>query len=204
MFDVYLACLSNAVLHRRAALQIELAVGLCVAHDLVDDPAQGRVALVQVYASAGYDCLATDGRDYKTINRRVNAAFLLFEKLGDEAIKRAVRGNAGHRRVEAVQGMIEPLQLYTMDDVMAFCGRPRARQPAPAATPAQPLARRAVDQPGVVHVRTEHIDVPLPPETTRVEIMQLVSELLKLADTFNGGKVARRRPGRARKDPVPA
>lgn len=207
MFEVYLACLSNAVLHRRAAIQIELAVGLCVAHDLVDDPAQGRVALTNVYASAGYDCLKPDGRDYKTINRRVNNAFLLFDKLGNEAVARAVRGTAGHRRIEAVQGMLEPLQLYTMDDVLAFCGRPRASQARQPAAPAEPatLARRAVDKPGVVHVKTEHIDVPLPPETTRAEIMQLVHELLQIANTFDGKVSTPRsgrasRPGRARKD----
>lgn len=205
MFDVYCACLSNALLHRRAAIQLELAVGLCVAHDLVDDPAQGRVALAQVYASVGYDCLKPDGRDYKTINRRVNTTFLLFEKLGAEAIARAVRGTGGHRRVEAVQAAIEPLQLFTMDDVLAFCGRPRAgqvRQQAPSVTPEHHPARRAIDQPGVVHVRTEHLDVPIPPTATRVEIMQLVAELIKMANTFGNGRVARRRPGRSRKDAV--
>lgn len=209
MFDVYLACLSNAVLHRRTAIQLELAVGLCIAHDLVDDPAQGRVTLAQVYASAGYDCLKPDGRDYKTINRRTNTAFLLFDKLGATAIARAVRGTSGHRRVEAVQGMLEPLQLYTMDDVMAFCGRPRASQARPpvqveAHERGAAPARRAIDQPGVVHIRTEHVDVPIPPDVTRVEIMQLVAELIKLADTFKDGRVARRRPGRSRKDSVAA
>jgi hypothetical protein len=200
MFDVYLACLSNAVLHRRTAIQLELAVGLCVAHDLVADPAQGRVMLVKVYASAGYECLVPDGRDYKTINRRVNNAFLLFDKIGDAAVKRALRGQQGHRRVEAVQALLEPLQLFTMDDVLAFCGRPRASQSRVSATPAgapeAAPARRAVDQPGVVHVRTEHVDVPLPPETTRAEIMELVSQLLKMADTFDGGKVSRPRRNR--------
>lgn len=206
MFDVYLACLSNAVLHRRAAIQLELAVGLCVAHDLVDDPAQGRVALAQVYAAAGYDCLKADGADYKTINRRVNTSFLLFDELTAEAVARTVRGTAGHRRVEAVQAVLAPLQLHSMDDVLAFCGRPRASQakPAttPAATPEQHPARRAVDKPGVRHVRTEHIDVPIPPDATRVELMQLAAEIIRLADTFDKGRVSRRRPGRSRKDAI--
>lgn len=207
MFEVYLACLSNSVLHRRAALQIELAVGLCIAHDFAEDPAQGRVTLVQVYASAGYDCLKPDGRDYKTINRRVNSSFLLFDKIGDPAIKRAVRGKSGHRLVEAVQSLLEPLQLYTMDDVLTYCGRSRAGQARTqvvaherGATP----ARRAADHPDVVHVRTEHLDVPVPPTVTRAELMQLVAELIKMADTFGNGRVARRRPGRARRDAIPA
>lgn len=208
MFDIYLACLSNAVLHRRTAIQLELAVGLCVAHDMAEDPAHGRVALVQVYAAAGYDCLTPDGRDYKTINRRVNNAFLLFDKIGNAAIKRAVRGTAGHRRVEAVQALLAPLQLYTMDDVLAYCGRPRTAPSKPTAVVAHERgatpARRAVDKPDVVHVKTEHLDVPIPPDVTRAEVMQLVAELLKLADTFDGGRVARRRPGRPRKDAVPA
>jgi hypothetical protein len=207
MLDVYIACLSNAVLHRRAALQLELAVGLCVAHDNAHDEAFGRVTLVSVYANAGYQCLSTDGADYKTINRRVNNAFLLYNKLGDEAVKRAVRGNAGHRRIEAVQAMIEPLQLYSMDDVLAFCGRPRASQArvvTPAAGAPAP-ARRAADRPEVRHIKTAHIDVPLPPEATRAEIMEVATELLRIANTFDNGKVAgprtgRRRPGRSRRD----
>jgi hypothetical protein len=208
MFDVYLACLSNAVLHRRTAIQLELAVGLCVAHDLVDDPALGRVTLVQVYAAAGYDCLKPDGRDYKTINRRVNNAFLLFDKIGADGVKKAIGRAAGHRRVEAVQALLDPLQLFTMDDVLAYCGRPRASQSKPTTVAehqrgAAP-ARRAVDQPDVVHVKTEHMDVPIPPDVTRAEVMQLVAELIKLADTFKNGRVARRRPGRSRKDTVPA
>lgn len=218
MFDVYLACLSNAVLHRRAALQLELAVGLCVAHDVVEDPALGRVTLTNVYASAGYDCLAPDGADYKTINRRVNTAFLLFDKVGADAVARALRGHSRHRRVEAVQSMLEPLKLYSMDDVMAYCGRPRASQAkrtevaahvrgghtSSTSAPTPPLMRRAIDHPDVVHVRTEHLDVPIPPSATRAELMQLVAELLKLANTFEGGRVARRRPGRARRDAIPA
>lgn len=204
MFDVYLACISNAVLHRRAALQLEIAVGLCVAHDAMEDTALGRVMLTNVYASAGYHCISSDGADYKTINRRVNAAFLLFAKIGDAAVARAVRGNVGHRRIEAVQAMIEPLRLNSIDDVLAFCGRPRPSQtraiapPGPAAT----LARRAIDKPGVVHIKTAHVDLPLPPETTRVEIMEIVAELLKIANTFDGGKMSRPRPDRVRHDEV--
>jgi hypothetical protein len=208
MFDVYLACLSNAVLHRRAALQLELSVGLCIALDSVDDLALGRVTLTNVYAAAGYDCLKPDGADYKTINRRVNTAFLLFEKLTAEVVKQAARGTSGHRRVEAVQSMLEPLKLYAMDDVLAYCGRPRASQAkrtevaahVRGGSPTPPPMRRAFDAPDVVHVRTEHLDVPIPPSATRAELMQLVAELLKLANTFEGGRVARRRPGRARRD----
>jgi hypothetical protein len=211
MFDVYHACLSNAALHRRAALQLELAVGLCVAHDLADDPAQGRVSLVQLYASVGYDCLKPDGADYKTINRRVNTTFLLFGKLGAESVGRTMHGTVGYRRVEAVQAVLAPLALNSMDDVLEFCGRPRANgtqhKPAASRTPANHPARRAVDQPGVVHVRTEHVDLPIPPDVTRAELMQIVAELIKMADTF-GSKMSRprggraSRPGRARRDAI--
>lgn len=186
MFDIYLACLSNAILHRRAAVQIELAVGLCVAHDFIADQAEARVMLTSVYASAGYDCLAPDGRDYKTINRRVNTSFLLFDKVTAEAVAGAIAELGGHKRIETVQALLEPLQLYTYDDVLAHCGRPRGgaapSDPAPAPKRGRPAA-------AVVHVTTKHIDVAVPPSATRKEVLDLAVKLVALAETIGKAPV---------------
>lgn len=196
MFDIYLACLSNAALHRRTAVQIELAVGLCIAHDFAADPAEGRVMLTSVYASAGYNCLSPDGNDYKTVNRRVNTSFLLFDRVGFEPVHGAIARLAGHRRIEAIQGRLAPLELYTYDDVLAYCGRPRhnAASTVSASTAAPAPQRRADDQPGVVHVTSRHIDVSVPPAATRAEVMEIVVKLVALAETLNGVKRGRGRP----------
>lgn len=190
MFDIYLASIQNAILHRRAAVNIEIAVGICVAYDFRDNPTEARVMLTNVYASAGYDCLVTDGVDYKTVNRRVNASLLLFEKVGADPVGKAIATLTGHRRIEAAQELLAPLNLQTMNDVLGYCGRPVARSaPAPVAVVAH--TRREADHPGTRHVRTAHIDVPIPTTATRAEVLDLVAQLLKLAETLNNEK---RRP----------
>lgn len=185
MFDVYTRCLSNAIMHRRAAVQIELAIGLCVAHDF-DDAAEARAMLVNVYAASGYNCLSPDGNDYKTINRRVNTSFLLFDKIGRDAIHEVVAHRHGHHRVEAAQELLRPLVLCSYDDVLAYCGRPRSGGlTKPAAVTTTPPLRRAADAPGAVHVRTPHIDVVVPPTATSSEVMDLVVRLVALAEKRN-------------------
>lgn len=189
MFDIYLACLANAALHRRAAILIELSVGLCIAHDFITSEAEARAMLVNVYASAGYNCLAPDGHDYKTINRRVNISFLLFNKIGADAVGAALGNLPGHRRIEAIQAMLAPLALNSMDDVLAYCGRPRANGTPHHHVPVA-LTRRAADNPETIHVATKHIDVPVPPTATHSEIMELVVKLVAIAQKRNGKRVA--------------
>jgi hypothetical protein len=187
MHDLYIAAISGAMLHRRTALHIELAVGICIAYDFVDDEVPARVALTNIYAASGYDCLTRAGLDYKTINRRVNVAMQLFDHLGGKRMK--IGAVAGMRRIEHVQRIVEALTVQSINDVLLLIGRPVSSTPAPAArmpVPRTEQARRAVDAPGVQHVRTEHLDLAVPPGTTRSEVLQLAAELLKLAETLNG------------------
>lgn len=184
MLNTYVDVIRNAMLHRRAAISIELAVGLCIAHDFRDsDGSDARVQLVNVYSTCGYDCTTPGGADYKTINRRVNAAMRLYDHIGAEAVAVALGRSKANRRVEAAQAIIAPLELYSIADVIALVSGPVVAPPtARAQRTEQPKQRRAADTPGLPHVRTAHIDVTIPASATRGELLDLVAQLLKLAE----------------------
>lgn len=217
MLDIYAKALGKAFIHRRTALHLELAVGLCVFWDKKgEDPAQSRVELVRCYAETGYDCTAPGGSDYKTVNRRVNTAWLLWEHLGG-ARKIRLGKVQGQERIAAAKAVVQALGVRTAYDVLDLVGRSQRReraadsprrerstgsrqQPDSSAKPNGNHARRATDGPGVVHVKTRHIDVPIPPAATKAELMNLVGKLVKLAETI--GQNTRADPQKRALDPV--
>ena len=79
--------IQHSDLTRRDALRVEIAVGLGLFYQSGRVTKDSKDMLTQVYAESGYDCLLTDGKDYKTINRRVNNSAILFERLGYNLLK---------------------------------------------------------------------------------------------------------------------
>jgi hypothetical protein len=186
--EIYARAIGQAITHRRKALCLELAVGLAVAHDNKNDEAEGRAALVRVYADAGYDCLKPTGRDYKTVNRRVNMAFLLWNHLGGARKIRLGRVR-GAEKLTAAKEIVAMLEVSTAYDVMDLVGRSQRRERETNSQRRESsMTRRATDQPGTAHIKTEHIDVPVPPTATKREVISLIRKLQKLADRLGGKK----------------
>jgi len=209
MIDLYAKALGKAFTHRRTALHLELAVGLCVFHDnKSEEPAQARVELVRCYAETGYECMTPAGSDYKTVNRRVNTAWLLWEYLGGARKVRLGRVN-GTARIDAAKKIVEALEVRSVYDVMELVGRSQRRerdlgsehatdttQSASSANVNASLSRRATDAPGVVHVKTRHIDVPIPPDATKRELLTLADKLIKLAEKLGENEKPTTKPPR--------
>lgn len=189
--------ISVAVLNRRGALQIELAVGLALFHEHSGASRDARRILCEVYASSGYQCLNIQDSDYKTINRRINATADLYEKL---PIVKWIGKLYEQDMLRAVQLGLQPYEFLSYADVVRFCEptaasvQPKTKVP-PAPDVLQPTSnhtglqkvtemfRRAGDElaKDARHIETEHLVLVIPQVTTRAEMIDLAMKLLEMA-----------------------
>jgi hypothetical protein len=129
-YSVLSNAISNAALSRRAALQIELAVGLVHFDQETEGTASaGKARLKEVYQAAGYDCMSKADRDYKTVNRRLNACAALYDKFGSSLVAGWSAGFAGDTEalLAYVVTELQPYGLETMDDVLHYVGKDSAQ-----------------------------------------------------------------------------
>lgn len=182
-FSACVKALSGAFVLSRRALQSELAVSLYVYHTLGGTSLDARRGLRQVYADAGRPCLNHEDEAYQTVQRRIARSAALYQKLGTRRVAKAVGRLVPAAAIRALVDMLEPLALFTMDQVGAYAGHfaaPEQRQQlAPvgvslAGTP-EP------DDVEVVHVRTKHLDVAIPPSVDARELMRLANKLIQMA-----------------------
>ena len=192
------SALNAAAMNRRAAIQLELAVGLAVFLLHGSSSKEARTMLVGAYVAAGYQCAHISEMDYKTVNRRINATAALFEKVP------VAKWVGKHNEVDAIRAICEglgPYELYTIQDVMRYA----APQKVKAKTAVKPHAdllhvptgqannhtgqqkiadqmRRASDRiKGGLTLSTEHLSLLVPKDTPRAEIIELAMQLLALA-----------------------
>ena len=107
----------------RAAINLEIAVACAVFIDQGDTGTQAKKELYSVYADAGYDCkVGGEGRDYKTVNRRIGFAAQFFDSLEDnlESVTGAARDEA------AIQALVSHFagkyNFRSMSDVQEAAG----------------------------------------------------------------------------------
>lgn len=181
-FDFCVTALSSAIVSGRAALQTELAVGLFVYHEYGVVDLAAKKGLRGVYAACGEDCATAEGADYKTNSRRMDRIGKLFDKIGSRKIKKALVGLKDMEAVEALRVFIEPLGLKNMETVSEYCREPGESKPVGAVAE---RTRRATDKPGLVHVKTAHCDVVVPPEADEQELIELARRLMELAASLH-------------------
>jgi len=193
--ETCIKALGVATMNRKLAFQLELSVGLAMF--LVGGGAtrSTRSKLNETYAAAGYRCATIADPDYKTVNRRINATAMLYEK---SPVAVWVGEHNEEDMLRAVMLGIEPYELFTVVDVQRYCNPP---QPAPATpTAAHPeiltgpapatgqqqvisMFKRAAAQvaKGARHIETEHLALMIPDDTPREELIEMASKLLELS-----------------------
>jgi hypothetical protein len=196
--DTCTTALNAAAINHKAAIQLELAVGLAVFHMYKGTNKDARKMLVQAYSLAGWQCQKFADPDYKTVNRRINATASLYEKV-------PVAKWIGHLQemdiIQAICEGLEPFQLYTMQDVLRYAAPHRVRDNKVAVAPVHDILagpggnnhtgqerimqqfRRASDRTdeGSQTLATEHISVTIPKDASRDEVIELAYQLLALA-----------------------
>lgn len=179
-FKHCIRALSNALSLSAKALQTEIAVAFVVFHDIGSTAASAKKALRQIYSDAGQrDCLTPESPAYQTVIRRINRITALFEIIGWRKVKRALKGLDGEAAIAAAVALVEPLDLRSMDDVAAYAGRPRKPEEEQIGEEAEEGTES--DEVEVIHVRTRHIDVSIPPGTPARELVNLANKLLAMA-----------------------
>jgi hypothetical protein len=197
--DTCTSALTAAAINHKAAIQLELAVGLAVFHLYKGTNKDARKMLAQAYSLAGWQCQKFADPDYKTVNRRINATASLYEKV---PVAKWIGRLEEMDIIQAICEGLEPYQLYTIQDVLRYAAPHRVQDKKFAVAPAHDLLsgpaannhtgqdrimqqfRRASDHidEGSRVLATDHISVVIPKETTRAEVLELARQLLVLAD----------------------
>lgn len=204
--DTCTTALHAAAINHKAAIQLELAVGLAVFHMYKGTNKDARKMLVQAYALAGWQCQKFADPDYKTVNRRINATASLYEKV-------PVAKWIGHLKemdiIQAICAGLEPYQLYTMQDVLRYASPHRVNERKVTVAPAHDVLsgpteasrtgqervmqqfRRASDHvgEGAKSLATAHISIIIPKDASRDEMVELAYQLLALAKEENAEKL---------------
>lgn len=181
--NICIEALRGSLQLSRQAIQTEVAVCFVVfyEHDGVINQ-ETMKALRSVYAQAGrVDCATPESRSYKTVSRRMNRCADLYETVKHSKMKRVLKDVPDKGMIAAIKEFLAPFEIESMDDVATHSGKPRK----PTEKVEHEHDRRAADEPGTIHVKTKHIDVPIPPDTTKTEIMALAKKLLALAEKMD-------------------
>lgn len=107
----------------KAAINLEIAVACAVFIDQDGTGTQAKKELYSIYADAGYDCkVGGEGKDYKTVSRRIGYAAQFFDSLKDGL--RTVVGAA--RDEAAIQALVNHVatkyNFRSMSDVQEASG----------------------------------------------------------------------------------
>lgn len=189
--------LGAAIVNRKTAVQLELAVGLAVFFSQGGPTKEARKMLVSAFAMSGYECSALGDKEYKTVNRRINATASLYDKL---PISKWVGTLEGMNAIHAIFDGIGPYGLETIQDVLRFAAPAKAYVNKTRVKPDDSILggpvghasgqekvmtqfRRASDQiaEGSLRVSTEHLSLAIPKDVDHDEIVRLAMQLLSLA-----------------------
>lgn len=172
--------LNSAALNRRRAIQLELGVGLAVYAAEGSTDKQAKSILCEAYSGAGYDCLDDTGRDYKTVNRRLNASARLFNKMGPGVVLAWIGRHRDSRAIELLADEMELLGFQFISDVLDYCDdKPIIKRKSVVK---MQMNRRSEDREYAYRIETPHIKVGIPEEVTVSELISAAKKLFTLAD----------------------
>jgi hypothetical protein len=116
----------------KQALHLEIAIALATFAQSEAGPSlEAKRAVMSVYADAGFD-VNPNGDDYKTVNRRINAAAALFNHMGMEAVTEAMSGKKDEKAIEALKTFLTTeFSFKGINSVLAAAGKPVAQTNTP-------------------------------------------------------------------------
>ncbi|AAY87913.1 gp37 [Burkholderia phage BcepB1A] len=166
-----------ALVNRRDALKLELAVMFAVTLESDGNKRLAREAIYSVYNATGsYQCDQPSARDWKSVGRHITAGFALFDFINHDDPNTVASWGEGLKHGDLIAAFVEritPYKLSTINEVLTVCDRVK-RQP-------RKVAGRVVP-PGAHEFKTKHIHVVIPPDATLIEIMETIADLMRLAE----------------------
>lgn len=159
-----------ALVNRRDALKLELAVMFAVTLEADGNKRLAREAIYSVYHATGsYQCSQPIDRDWKAVGRQINAGFALLEFIGYDEVAKWGEGLKHGELIGAFADRIAPLKLGTVNEILTVCEKVR-----------RPRARVVPE--GAHEFKSEHLHIVVPPSVTRSEVMAAIADLMKLAE----------------------
>jgi hypothetical protein len=165
----YAASLRAASMNRRAAVQIEIAVGFAVCLDTLPQRRLAKETLVSIYADAGVPCREPGDVEWKSVQRRISATLDLFDHIGENEVKKWAGDAQRTVLINQLVAKIEPLKLASTNEIISVC----KKEPKPG-------EKRRGPRPGT-HIDTDNVHLVIPPDTSPDELMQLAQQILQLA-----------------------
>lgn len=176
-FSTCVRTLSNVSISRRGLLQLEMSVGLAVFMDFGTANRAAKQMLSDIYVKAGYDCQDTAGKDYKTVNRRIQASSALFGKLTPDTISEWVKNKKENKLLQAIAYKLSEFNFKSMDDILDYVGRTSNRKGPSAPSPYDISMGEGL----IVH---------LPKRLTEGQLIELASKIITLAETLSQSQAA--------------
>lgn len=171
----YVSAINGALVSRRAALQCELAVAFAVLLETNVNKRLARETMIDIYSNVGYDCKTPSSRDWLSINRRVRAAFALFDKCGYAEVSEWAGSLTRSPLLDAIAAKLAPLKLATVNEVLTLCEKVK---------PQRPRNHAREEQPDDVVVEFPHLRFVIPRDVTRNELMEAVAKLMAIASSM--------------------
>lgn len=174
--------MTQAMQSRREALRTEISVALGVFFEAGRTSLEAKDILYQVYCRVGYDCIPSDRPDYKTINRRVNNAAMLFDKVGYEVIKKWVGKATEYDLIGKLREHVVGLNINSMDELLVFCGKPSRRIGSGLVVGEDGfVGDQKSDSSERFRIDTSKIHWVVPKETTPQELMEFAGRIMAVA-----------------------
>ena len=166
----------SALVNRRDALKLELAVMFAVTLESEGNKRLAREAIYQVYHSTGsYQCDAPQARDWKSVGRQISAGFALFDFIEHDAPGTIATWANGYKHGDLITVLAEHIATYklaTVNEILTVCEKVR-----------KPSSRRSVPE-GAYEVQTEHVHLVIPAGVKADELMTVINKLMAYANTL--------------------
>jgi hypothetical protein len=181
----FTTALANAALSRKTALQYEVAVTFAVHLDSKEAKRLSRAVMCEIFAEVGYKCSEPTDIDWKSVNRRITAAFELYKFMTHDDPQAVAKWTEGKSRMEIVNAIVtklEPLKLNSTNQILEICGkvgRQARRERGPRAEPE-----------GTRHVTTRNLDIVIPPSATRADLIEASLSLMRMAEQMANESLA--------------
>jgi hypothetical protein len=166
----------SALVNRRDALKLELAVMFAVTLESEGNKRLAREAIYQVYNSTGsYQCSQPTDRDWKSVGRQISAGLALYDFIGAEEVAAWANGYKHGELIGALVEHIAPLKLSTVNEVLTVCEKVRK--------PHTRIGGQSVPE-GAHVVQTEHVKFFIPPTVRADEVMTIINNLMQYANSL--------------------
>lgn len=116
----------KAGMDRKSAITLEVAVVLAVFCANGSSSKSAKKELYTIYKEAGYDCtVGGDGKDYNTVNRRINYVTKFFDSLKVEELNAIMGETKGEEALKMVCNWLSSKYIFrSMNDVLVAAGAP--------------------------------------------------------------------------------